>query len=527
MLRGGFFVTRRTLVTGFCIQFIQLACLCRCPADEPMEIIVTDAATGRGIPLVELVTVDDVVYVTDSAGRVALDEPELEGQSLFLKPRSPGYEATKDGFGIEGTRVIVQPGGKAQITLKRKNIAERLYRITGRDVYRDSLRLNHPAPIQAPLSNGLVVGQDSVQAVVYRNRLHWFWGDTSRLSYPLGLFRTAGATSEVPGARAGKLLPDVGVDLVYFTNAEGFARAMVALPESEGVVWIQGLAVIPDATGQDRMVCSYSRRRGLEQPLQQGHLIWNDDREVFEKLSDFPLEEAWRFLQAHPIRQTIDGRDYLVCGNPFPVVRIPASVEALSQPELWESWTCIDAVKDADAPTPVRGTDGRLEWGWKRASPVTQQLEERWLRGGLVQPEELRFLPANALNAGQRVLLHGGSVSWNDWRQRWVLIGNAQHWERGSASFLGEVYYSEADSPQGPFSKALLIATHPGQSFYNPCQHPEFAESGGRRILFEGTYTNMFTNSPATPRYNYNQLMYRLDLEDPGLSDVFGERLNP
>jgi hypothetical protein len=391
MLRGGFSVTRRTLVTGFCIQFIQLACLCRCPADEPMEIIVTDSATGRGIPLVELVTVDDVVYVTDGAGRVALEEPELEGQSLFLKPRSPGYEATKDGFGIEGTRVIVQPGGKAQITLRRKNIAERMYRITGRDVYRDSLRLNHPAPIQAPLSNGLVVGQDSVQAVVYRNRLHWFWGDTSRLSYPLGLFRTAGATSDVPGAKAGNLLPDAGVDLVYYTNAEGFARAMVALPESEGVVWIQGLAVIPDATGRDRMVCSYSRRRGLEQPLQQGHLIWNDDREVFEKLSDFPLEEAWRFLQAHPIRQTIDGRDYLVCGNPFPVVRIPASVEALSQPELWESWTCIDAVKDADAPKPVRGTDGRLDWGWKRASPVTQQLEERWLRGGLVQTEELKI----------------------------------------------------------------------------------------------------------------------------------------
>ena len=40
-------------------------------ADEPMEIMVTDSATGRGIPLVELVTVDDVVYVTDNAGRVA------------------------------------------------------------------------------------------------------------------------------------------------------------------------------------------------------------------------------------------------------------------------------------------------------------------------------------------------------------------------------------------------------------------------------------------------------------------------
>jgi len=131
-------------------------------------------------------------------------------------------------------------------------------------------------------------------------------------------------------------------------------------------------------------------------------------------------------------------------------------------------------------------------------------------------------LPENAGARGQRVLLHGGSVCWNAWRQRWILIGNAQHWERGAASFLGEVYYSESDNPQGPFSRALLIATHPGQSFYNPSQHPEFDEREGRCILFEGTYTNMFTTSPATPRYNYNQLMYRLDLGDSRMLSVFG-----
>ena len=491
-----------------------------CSADEPMEILVTDSTTGRGIPLVELVTVDDVVYVTDNAGRVALDEPELRGQTLFLKPRSPGYQAKKDGFGIEGVRITVRPGEKAIISLDRNNIAERLYRITGRDLYRDSLRLKHAAPIQRPSGNGLVVGQDSVQTAVYRQRLHWFWGDTSRLSYPLGLFRTAGAVSDLPGA--GGLVPSVGVDLEYFTNSDGFARAMVTLPESEGVVWIQGLVVLADDSGSERMVCSYSRRRGLEQPLQQGHLIWNDREAVFERLNDIPLEETWRLLQGHPLRQTMDGRDYLVCGNPFPTVRVPADLQAISQSDAWEAWTC--AAWGGDSPTlkPVRTPGGQLDWGWKKAPPVTQQVEERWLREGLVRPEELRFLPENAGARGQRVLLHGGSVCWNAWRQRWILIGNAQHWERGAASFLGEVYYSESDNPQGPFSRALLIATHPGQSFYNPRQHPEFDEQEGRCILFEGTYTNMFTTSPATPRYNYNQLMYRLDLGDSRMLSVFG-----
>ncbi|MFM7057561.1 MAG: hypothetical protein ACKO2P_11640 [Planctomycetota bacterium] len=503
---------------------VLLALNACCAADELMEIQVTDSATGRGIPLVELITVDDVVYVTDNAGRVALNEPQLRGQTLFLKPRSPGYQAEKDGFGIEGVRITVQPGEQITISLERLNIAERLYRITGRDLYRDSLLLQHKAPIQHPLSNGLVVGQDSVQTVVYEGRLHWFWGDTSRLAYPLGLFRTAGAVSDLPGSAG--LPASAGINLTYFTNPDGFARAMVQLPESEGVVWIQGLAVLPDEAGRERMVCSYSRRRGLQEPLQQGHLVWNDQAAAFERLSDLPLEDTWRLLQAHPIRQMIDGRLYLVCGNPFPTVRVPAELHAISRPDAWEAWTCVTPGTDPRTLQPARTPDGQLDWGWKNAVPVSQQLEQRWLREGLVQPEELRFLPENAGKPGQRVLMHGGSVCWNAWRNRWILIANAQHWERGEASFLGEVYYSEADSPQGPFTKALRVATHPGQSFYNPCQHVEFDEQAGRCILFEGTYTNMFTNSPPTPRYNYNQLMYRLDLGDGRVQDIFGESGN-
>jgi hypothetical protein len=37
-------------------------------------------------------------------------------------------------------------------------------------------------------------------------------------------------------------------------------------------------------------------------------------------------------------------------------------------------------------------------------------------------------------------------------------------------------------------------------------------------IYFEGTYTQTFSGNPeATPRYDYNQIMYRLDLDDPRL----------
>ncbi|MBI3860545.1 MAG: hypothetical protein HY290_01470, partial [Planctomycetia bacterium] len=41
----------------------------------------------------------------------------------------------------------------------------------------------------------------------------------------------------------------------------------------------------------------------------------------------------------------------------------------------------------------------------------------------------------------------------------------------------------------------------------------------GRQIFFEGTYTHTFSGNPheTTPRYEYNQVMYRLDLDDPRL----------
>ena len=40
-------------------------------------------------------------------------------------------------------------------------------------------------------------------------------------------------------------------------------------------------------------------------------------------------------------------------------------------------------------------------------------------------------------------------------------------------------------------------------------------------IYLEGTYTDSFSNARTkTPRYDYNQVMYRLRLDDPRLREV-------
>jgi len=90
----------------------------------------------------------------------------------------------------------------------------------------------------------------------------------------------------------------------------------------------------------------------------------------------------------------------------------------------------------------------------------------------------------------------------------------------GEPSFLGEVWYAEADTPVGPWAYARKIVTHNKYSFYNPMHHSYFDQDGGRVLFFEGTYSHTFSGSAenATPRYDYNQIMYRLNVDDSRLA---------
>ncbi len=494
------------------ITVLLLGVLAERPADcsEYFEIRITDQQTGRGIPLVELVTVDSVRFVTDNAGRVAYHGPATVGQTVFFHIHPQGYEVPRDGLGSAGVRLKIEPGKTAEVKLRRINLAERLYRVTGRARYRDSVLLGREVPRHEPLGAGRVIGQDSVQVAPYRGRLYWFWGDTNRLSYPLGLFRTAGATSLRP--EEGGLSPLSGIDFKYFTGEDGFVRAMVDVANPKGVVWIDGVCTVPDEDGRERLVARFSRRPGLEKAYEQGMMVYNDDREVFEVATNLPLHETWRMLQSHPARVAIDDVEYLVCGHPFLLTRVPAAISSVMDPNKYESWSCIEPGADPATASPRRAETGALDWRWQSGPPITQHQEKRWLEAGLIRPSETRLLPVDAANDTRRVIMHSGTVHWNAYRKRWILVAVEQSFDRQSPSFLGEVWYSEAPSAQGPFKRAVKIVTHDKQSFYNPAQHPFFDADDGRFIYFEGTYCNTFTSSPATPRYNYNQVMYRLDL---------------
>jgi hypothetical protein len=110
---------------------------------------------------------------------------------------------------------------------------------------------------------------------------------------------------------------------------------------------------------------------------------------------------------------------------------------------------------------------------------------------------------------------HAGSIAWNAFRKRWVTVFQQVF---GKPSAFGEIWYAEADSPTGPWGPAVKILSHKNYTFYNVRIHPEFTPEDSPILLFEGTYTTFLTNAQPTPRYDYNQILYRLDLDDPQLA---------
>src|SRR5438094_5985616 len=72
------------------------------PATKYFKIVVVDEQTGRGVPLVELTTVNNLRFVTDSNGIIAFHEPGLMDQKVYFHVKSHGYEFPKDKFGYAG-----------------------------------------------------------------------------------------------------------------------------------------------------------------------------------------------------------------------------------------------------------------------------------------------------------------------------------------------------------------------------------------------------------------------------------------
>jgi hypothetical protein len=486
-------------------------------AGEPFVIHIKDAQSGRGIPLAKLTTTNGIELITDSAGVACFDEPGLMDGKVYFSVSSPGYSYPKDGFGNSGRALDIKAGGSFTFKMTRTQIAQRLYRITGQGIYHHSTRAGLPTPMRHPNLNGRVMGQDTVMAVAHDKKIYWFWGDTARPGYPLGHFGTAMATS----ISGDQLNPAQGIELNYVVNKKGFSRPVFRLGKP-GVVWFHGVTEIKDPNDKKRIIGHYSRLKGLGHLLEHGIAAFNKDAGEMEVVSTFPLDAP-----LHPFGQTLrhssEGVEYIYFCTPYPHTRVRATWNSFRDPDQYEAYTPLKPGTqklNLKKSSLERNGENKVVYGWKKSTAKVSAIgQRRLIASGALQQTEALIQTVDASD-NQSISLATGSVRWNDLRKRWIMIACRQG---GKASFLGEIYYAESKQLLGPWPKAIKVATHPGYAFYNPVHHAFLDRDDGRSIYFEGTYTKQFSKTKTpTPRYNYNQIMYKIDLGDPKISKALG-----
>lgn len=434
-------------------------------ADAPKScrIEVIEKGSGWPVPLVELRTTHNLSFITDNAGVVAMDAPELMGRQTWFTVIGHGYDVPKDGFGYRGVRLTPEPGKTLRVEVVRSILAKRIGRLTGAGLFAESQKLGeHP-----DWKDSGIHGCDSVQNAVHRGRLFWAWGDTNMPNYQLGLYDMSGATTDVNPLVSPE--PPLKMKFDYFTDDSGRQRSVAKMPGG-GPTWVTAYVSLPDRAGVSRLVGSFVKIKPPLDAYESGLCVWNDETSQFDR-----LRVLWTKSDATPTQRPMpqghpafwkdaQGKEWVLFGNPLPTLRCPATFEAWQDEETWEVLKPQETLVDAE--------------------------------GGDVTP-------------------HSGSIAWNEYRKRWVTIFMEKF---GKPSVFGELWYAEADTPTGPWGTAVKVLTHENYTFYNPRIHPEFTQAGSPALFFEGTYTKEFAkHASPTPRYDYNQILYRLDLNDPGL----------
>jgi hypothetical protein len=498
--RNVWFILMTFLMVLICpcsvISSVQQPMANKDPSCQYFKIQVVDRQTGRGVPLVELQTTNNIRYFTDSHGIVAFYEPGLMDTEVFFFVESHGYEFPKDGFGMRGKRLKVSRGGSVVIKIDRLNIAERLYRVTGQGIYRDSVLTGHPVPLKNPVLNGQVMGQDSVYTCLYRGRLFWMWGDTGRPSYPLGHFATAGAISDLPGR--GGLDPAIGINLKYYVDENGFSKKMCPLKE-RGMVWLDGLFTVSDKQGRQRMVAKYARMKSLGEAYERGVVVFNDATQLFEPLVRSGVDFLPYPNSGHAFRVNTNGQEYYYFATQFPLtvrMRVKAKWDDVVDANHYEVLTTLEPKKSSAPRLVLRKLETPYRWIPFAQLTGNDASRKTTIIKALKQEKENTHL--YDIESGKKITPHGGTVYFNAYRQRWVKIF-VQHF--GESSLLGEVWYAEADTPVGPWAYTRKIATHNKYSFYNPKQHPLFDKDDGRVLFFEGTYSHTF---PVLPKMRHH-----------------------
>ena len=472
-------------------------------SDHYFFIRAVDKESGRAIPLVQLKTLNSLVYHTDNGGIVAFSEPDLMNMNLYFEIKSAGYRYPMDKTGRQGVSLKVIAGKDTTLYLQRLNIAERLYRITGPGQFVHSNKLL-PKDDKINTLKGGVLGQDSNLGVPYKGGIFWAWGDSFLPKEYHGNFSVAGGWSDMPGQKS--WTPEDKVDFQYIVDKNGLSKPMIHL-EGPGYVWFDWLMNIAGMNGEEQLIAKYSRVNAFFGNYERGIAVFNDQKEVFEKYAD---DSNWLpdiATMDHPFKGESQGREYYFTTAEFLFTRVKTTLADISRADHYEVFSPFKPSKGKNSQelTIDRVDNGSVRYSWKKHVPrLNYSKQKDLISQGVISQEEAHIQTLDLIS-GQEVDVGRGSISWNPYRQRWILIAGKQ-----------DVWYSEADTPVGPWVYVVKVASH-DQFFYNPVHHPFLDQEEGQRIYFQGTFTKFFSKEPAIPRYDYNQLMYGLSLNSSQL----------
>jgi hypothetical protein len=511
---GALTMTRSGTVTPPAVGDLQTRLLAGAVpgASQCFALRTVDSVTGRGVPLVELATSAGDAYWSDSQGMIAYCDPDAIGKKVTFTVTADGY-ALATGTSVTAATVA---GGSQTVDVVRELPGQRLYRVTGQGSYRDSTLLGLTTPVANPNVNGLVMGQDTPSTFVFGGKVYWLWQDTGRAAYPLGNFASSGATSAFPAD--GGLSPDLGVNATYFVGTDGFSRGMVDTTGdpllkagSSAPVWLGQVAVVLDPQSQPHAFGRYYVAASSNPWSALSELDASTSKFTF--VADFPSGAPLPSGRSTIVNDTSGPHAYW--GNP---VRFPATVSGIENVGGYDVYTAYSA---KGSTTLARNADGTLAYAWQAGGSIVTQAALTTAKVPLDQALDGHLTDVVGgggvqVANGPGISAFGSSSMWNDYRKRYSEVIQQEYGQ----SFLGESWYAEGDTPLGPWVFTRKVVTHgtTGYTFYNPDIMPMLSEAGGRIVFFDATYTRAYTNLSPTPRYDYNEIMYRIDLDDPAMA---------
>jgi hypothetical protein len=231
------------------------------------------------------------------------------------------------------------------------------------------------------------------------------------------------------------------------------------------------------------MVAKFARLKNLGEVLERGLVVFNDATQSFEPLVRSGVEFLPCSDSGHAFSVDAEGRKYYYFATPFPMavrMRVRAQWDDVVDANRYEILTALEPKKPAGRRAPrLNLGEPETPYRWVRFGQLTGG--DASAKNSVIEAlkGETKDVSLCNMESGKDVSPHGGTVYFNAYRQRWVAVFVQQF---GENSFLGDLWYAEADTPVGPWAYARKIATH------------------------------------KKPRYDYNQLMYRLNLDDPRLA---------